>query len=303
MLPFLLCRLLQHVVKGVDFVCATGSLYDNYVRSCGEGDTTVVSEISSKRCVHDLFAISPTKTHSNNKTVTVYKGLKYVESCDVEAKIDVSIAMNELPMDWYWIERSDSRIAATKTGLSLEDKEIVKEVHLSDDGGIKIFLGTKPIDPTYIGLPSVLQECTLPMWDYLQLVRKCNVCMGKEVTPYTKGVVRIDNGQNKSYRKVATNCQRIMSVVTHSAICHRCYSQNVDSGDQYSPFDHTEESTLPGDNMDTEQFQTLHDITDDEAFTLLFPNASPNLSDLLYSQAKCSRAEATGSDARSRRLL
>ena len=256
-----MCRLLQHVVKGVDFVCATGSLYDNYVRSCGEGDTTAVSEISFKRCVHDLFAISPTKTHSNNKTVTVYKGLKYVQSCDVEPKIDVSIAMNELPMDWYWIERSDSfRIAATKTGLSLEDNEIMKEAHIHRPS----------IHPTGM---------YLPMWNYLQLVGKCNVCMGKEVTPFTKGVVRKDNGHNKSYHKVATNCQRIMSVVTHSAICHRCYSQNVDSGDHYSPFDHTAESTLPEDNMDTEQFQTLHDITDDEAFNLLVPNASPNLSD------------------------
>ena len=169
-------------------VCVCSNLYKNYVDSCS-GDKDAVSELSFKRCVREVFGISPVKTHSNNKALTIYKGLKYAEeSKNFTENTDLSIIFNALPMDWYWVKVCDEfRCAAMKTGIFVQNTEIVKEVNVFADGSITIFLGNISIDPITIGLPKHVKDSTISMWDYLQLVGKCKVCLGKETTKTYKG--------------------------------------------------------------------------------------------------------------------
>ena len=275
------------------------------MQSCDEAARDAVSELSFKRCVRELFGISPTKTHSSGKVVTVYKGLKYSDSCpQPEDKIDLGTFMKELPLDWYWVKMCEEfRIAGYKTGIYIDNNEIVKEVHVKNDGSIRIFLGNISVHPIDIGLPQNVKECSICMRDYLQLVGKCKVCLGKETPIDFKGSHRTQHGEIHDYRSISSGCQRLMAVITHSDICHRCYSQHIavfhkdnDTAGVSTPQHSPQNGEAPVD--ETEHMQH---ISNDEAFHILFPNVSNNLADLLYSQARCSQAEATGADARSRR--
>ena len=202
-------------------------------------------------------------------------------------------------MDWYWVKVCDEfRCAAMKTGIFVEHTEIVKELNVFVDGSITIFLGNISIDPITIGLPKHVKDTSISMWDYLQLVGKCKVCLGKETIKTYKGCHRTQHGDSHDLRCVSSGCQRLLPVITQSSICSKCYSQHTTVlGDGTSP------STSPNgpDFIPGMPENEQKDFNADEAFGNLFPNVSNDLLDLLYSQAKCSQAETLGVDARSRR--
>ena len=57
--------------------------------------TKIVSETSFKRCIHEVFDVSLTKTNQNNNVVTVYKGLIYVDShCDQPQRMDLDLILS-----------------------------------------------------------------------------------------------------------------------------------------------------------------------------------------------------------------
>ena len=201
-------------------------------------------------------------------------------------------------MDWYWVKVCDDfRCAAMKTGIVLfvEHTEIVKEVNVFVDGSITIFLGNISIDPITIGLPKKVKDSSISMWDYLQLVGKCKVCLGKETTKTYKGCHRTQHGDSHDFRCVSSGCQSLLPVITQSSISTKCYSQHTAVlGDGTSPSTSPNGPGFIPDMPENEQ----RDFNADEVFSNLFPNVSNDLLDLLYSQVKCSQAETLGVDAK-----
>ena len=105
----------------------------------------------------------PNKDTFKRKVVTLYKSLKYIDSCQQPGdKIDLGTFMKELPLDWYWVKMCDEfRIAGYKTGIYIDDNEMVKGVHVKNDGSIRISLRNISVDPIDIGLPENVNGCTI----------------------------------------------------------------------------------------------------------------------------------------------
>ena len=303
-------RLLQHVIKGDNFVCVSHDLYESYVSTCGtmtneNAATKSVSEASFKRSIHEIFNVSPTKTHRNNKVVIIYKGLKYVENlCHQPDRINLDLLLTELPPPWFWIDKSHKhRVVGCKTAIFVANTEIIKEVRVTDDGDISIHVGKDQIDPICLGLPHNIHECVISLQEYLQLVEKSKVCMGQETSNMVKGCSRVQQNGMKTFRRVSSGCPRLMAIYSKATVCHRCYCQRQSTS---TPID-TEvtidiasaiEPTPPSLDIPEIEHTT---INDDEAFQQLFPNISSDLHDLLLTQSKCSRGDAEGKDARCRR--
>ena len=286
-------------MKGDGLICTTQQLYNNYKQSCLAQASEPVSEISFKRCVNSVYKISPVKTRSNNSDITVYKGIKYVQApCDPSPPTtshsgnDIS-SSTELPMRWFFVSKADdTQIVGHKTDVYFEKIQIMIEVHFTSDGSVTLYVGKKSVDPTNIGLPSNVNSCHLSINNYLQLISKCRICLGKEVPKTEPKCICVYTGETKSYRKVSLGCSVLMSLTTKSKTCHCCFSHHISSSTETYPSDETPEET-----------PNIHHPSNipQDPFAELFPNISDILSDLLHSQSRCCQSEAKGLDARCHR--
>ena len=290
-------RLLQFVRPTTTSLCNVAILYGNYHKYCEEHDVDPKTEQSFKKTVASLFGVKSTTIRFKQENVAVYKGLEYSPNPP-----NNSTDFTNLPAGWFKVSAEDSVVCvARKSGIFINDVEILKEVTFYCDGSISIRVRNKSIEPQSLGLPPSLNNSCLPMGDYLQRVSSINICMGKLYEGHGQ-VQCIVNGEVTN-RKFSKSCYNALHILASGDICQRCHSikqvaptsdsdihQQHESASNETPTTHAEESQLP--SCDTEPNVDL---------SFFFPGANETLMQFVIAQSKCSNLAEIGGDSRTRR--
>lgn len=117
-------------------------------------------------------------------------------------------------------------IVAKKTSITVNGRDLLKEVHKDQNSDIILMVGSIIIEPKNIGIPSNIANTVLTFFDYLQVVSQCEICAGCEVTDdqAVTGTTVWNIQGSVTNRKHSNSCRGMLNIISRTAKCKRCYS-------------------------------------------------------------------------------
>lgn len=277
MCPFV-CRLYKHVQLDGEAVCQSNELFQHYLKdsTLHEQSPDTVSDSLFKILVHKIYNINTSHTTSGSKLIYVYRGISYVPTPTPAFPI---MDNQDLPDNWFIMSNTNETIRiGQETNIILNGITIFTVVEIGPNREVCIKVGSHVVQPVQIGLTDTFWT-TFSVYDYLKVIGEAQICLGKEVSGYTKGCVTCEVQGVETNRKNSKSCSGLLNILSRGKLCRNCQYLKVTKQPENSKWaTHVEEecpsapSRLPDERME-------------EYMEALFPNGNETLMEFIRAQS------------------